>query len=163
MNHPLERGERILSCEGGLGLGSIVGQASIYGHHQITSEINQSFNSESIRIIFEESKMSEELNQNQQQPKQKRAYVRKQPTQITQQPIAPSPQIVALESGIVPLVNQRLEASQKVRIATANSNLANSQLQAAQSELGEIEQEINYRMQLIAQLKNGGMPVPQQP
>lgn len=95
--------------------------------------------------------------------KAKRAYNRKPLVQVPQQPIAPSPQIAVLESGIAPLVNQRLEANQKVRIAAAQANQANANLQAAQGELAEVEQEINYRMNLIGQLRNGGMPVPQQP
>jgi hypothetical protein len=97
------------------------------------------------------------------QVKPKRKYERRQPQQIPPQSIAPNPQIMALENGIVPLVNQRLEANQKVRAATSRANQANSELQAAQNELSEIESEISYRMNLIGQLKNGGMPVPSQP
>jgi len=92
--------------------------------------------------------------------KVKRAYTRRQPAAPVQRaPAPPNPQILELESGIVPLVNQRLAVNQKVRLAAAAANQSNQNLQFAQNELAEIEQEINYRMQLIAQLKNGGVPV----
>jgi len=59
-----------------------------------------------------------------------------------------------------PLVNQRLEANQRVRIAAQKANQANSELQNVQNELAQIESEINYRMNLIGQLKNGGCLFP---
>jgi hypothetical protein len=118
-----------------------------------------------VEFESEEFEMEKESIQNVEvkPQKEKRAYNRKAPQLVPQQPIAPNPNLIALEAGIVPLVNQRLEANGKVRIAAGHANQANTQLQAAQNELAEIEQEINYRMNLIGQLKNGGMPIPQQP
>jgi len=107
--------------------------------------------------------MENESNSNANQPKPKRAYHRREPQQVPQQQIAPSPHIAELEAGLVPLVNQRLEANQRVRIAAQKANQANSELQNVQNELAQIESEINYRMNLIGQLKNGGMPVPATP
>lgn len=113
------------------------------------------------RIILRNLQMTDEIEGTPQ--KAKRKYVRREPQIVPQQPAAPNPNLIALESGIVPLVSQRLEANQKLRIATAHANQANAALQAAQNEMSEIEGEINYRLQLIGQLKNGGMPVPQTP
>jgi hypothetical protein len=95
--------------------------------------------------------------------KAKRAYHRKQPVQVQQQPAIPNPTVVEMESGLIPLVKLRLDANAKVRMAVSRANQANLELSVAQSELQNIEGEINYRMQLIGQLKNGGMPVPTSP
>jgi hypothetical protein len=107
--------------------------------------------------------MSDELNANSQtQPaKAKRPYNRKQPTA---NPIPQvNPNVAALESGLIPLVNQRLEANQIVRIATQKANQANFELQNAQNSLAQIEGEINYRMQMIQQLKGGAPSSPAGP
>ena len=93
--------------------------------------------------------------------KAKRAYHRRQSPPI--QTSAPNPNIMALESDLIPLVNQRLDANRKVLIATQKANQANFDLENARNELQQIESEINYRMQIIGQIKNGGMPVPQTP
>jgi hypothetical protein len=95
--------------------------------------------------------------------KQKRKYVRRQPATTIQQQIAPSPHVLELEAGLVPLVNERLIANQKVRMAQQKANLANQELLAAQGELQQIESEVSYRMNMIGQLRNGGMPVPSGP
>ena len=95
--------------------------------------------------------------------KQKRKYVRRNVAPTVPQQNVPSPHILELEAGLVPLVNQRLEANQKVRMAQQKANLVNQELLAAQGELQQIESEVQYRMTMIAQLKNGGMPVPSGP
>lgn len=95
--------------------------------------------------------------------KQKRKYVRRNIAPTIPQQIAPSPHILELEAGLVPLVNQRLEANQKVRMAQQKANLVNQELLAAQGELQQIESEVQYRMNMIGQLRNGGMPVPSGP
>ena len=77
--------------------------------------------------------MTDELQETPQ--KAKRAYHKREPQIVPQQPAAPNPNLIALESGIVPLVSQRLEANQKLRIATAHANQANAALQAAQNEM----------------------------
>ena len=95
--------------------------------------------------------------------KPKRRYVRHQPQQIQNPAPKINQNIVALESGIIPLVNQRLETNQKLAIATAKANQANVELASIREELQRVESEIQYRMNLIGQLKNGGAPVPQTP
>jgi hypothetical protein len=109
--------------------------------------------------------MTEESIQNppENKPKTKRAYNRRQPPPTQPQPIVPNIHIAELESGLVPLVNQRLEANRRVSLAAAKANQANLELSIAQNEFQQIEGEIQYRMQLIGQMKNGGMPIPQQP
>ena len=97
------------------------------------------------------------------EPKPKRKYTKREPQQIIQQQIAPSPHVLELEAGLVPLVNERLIANQKVRMAQQKANLANQELLAAQGELQQIESEVSYRMNMIGQLRNGGMPVPSGP
>lgn len=100
--------------------------------------------------------MTEELSENLVPQKQKRPYNRKQPSQIHQQSSAPNPNIVALEGDYVTLVRKRSSIAVKV-------NQANMQLQFAQNELSQIDGEIQFLANSIAQMKNGGMPVPQTP
>jgi hypothetical protein len=97
------------------------------------------------------------------QEKQKRKYTRRQPAPVQQQPIAPNPHIVEMEAGLMPLMDQRLEANRKVALANVKANAATSELMAAQAEFQQIEAEIAYRLNVIGQLKNGGMPVPSTP
>jgi hypothetical protein len=87
-------------------------------------------------------------------PKKKRSYHRK-PTPPPPPP-PPSAAVSALEADVLELVKQRLVANQAIINATAAANEANSRLQAAQQHLRNLEQEVNYRMALIGQMKGGG-------
>ena len=80
----------------------------------------------------------------------KRKYNRK-PVPVP--PPAPNPTVLALESKILELVEQRMAANQRIAQATAQVGQANSALQLAQMELQNIEREVSYRLNLIAQMK----------
>jgi hypothetical protein len=53
------------------------------------------------------------------------------------------------------LVGQRLQANTEIANAMAAANEANSRLQVANTRLKQLEHEVNYRMQVAAQLKGG--------
>lgn len=78
---------------------------------------------------------------------------------------APNPQnhaIMQMEAAIVPLMDQRMAANQRVRAIQAKANQIAMELESAQGELAQIEGEVNFRLQTIAQMK--GVPfVPSTP
>lgn len=85
-------------------------------------------------------------------------------------PLPPSPSVLALQDQVVQRVSQRDEVRQRLTEAHTAYLLAQSRFQAAEAELKGIEQEVNYRISLIAQLENrvptlsiGGTPMPQMP
>lgn len=71
-------------------------------------------------------------------------------------PIAaePSPAVLKLQEQIVDLVGQRTTGRQRLTESHSAYLLAQSTFQAAQAELQGIEQEVNYRVDLIARLEN---------
>lgn len=90
--------------------------------------------------------------------RQKRKYTPRQPK--AQAPEVNS-NISQLESGLIPLIAARREVNARMNLAAHKANIANQELQAVQAEFGQIDGEINYTLQIIGQMKNGGVPVPQ--
>lgn len=84
----------------------------------------------------------------------KRSYHRK-----PSPPPPPSQAIVELENQIIALVQHRASANQVIEQATIEANAANAKVQAAYSHLKQIEQEVQYRMGLIQQMKGGSSVV----
>lgn len=72
----------------------------------------------------------------------------------TPQPAPPSPAVLALQEQVVQRVSQRDEVRQRLTEAHTAYLLAQSRFQAAEAELKGIEQEVSYRIGLIAQLEN---------
>lgn len=79
------------------------------------------------------------------------------------QPKAPevNSNISRLESDLIPLMNARREINSRMNLAQHKANVANQELMAIRGEFDQVDGEINYTLQVIGQLKNGGMPVPQ--
>ena len=69
-------------------------------------------------------------------------------------PIEPSPAVLKLQEQVVELVGQRTAGRQRLTEAHTAYLMAQSTFQAAQAELQGIEQEVQYRIGLIAQLEN---------
>ena len=69
-------------------------------------------------------------------------------------PLPPSPSVLALQEQVVQRVSQRDEVRQRLTEAHTAYLLAQSRFQAAEAELKGIEQEVQYRIGLIAQLEN---------
>ena len=69
-------------------------------------------------------------------------------------PLPPSPSVLALQEQVVQRVAQRDEVRQRLTEAHTAYLLAQSRFQAAEAELKGIEQEVQYRIGLIAQLEN---------
>jgi hypothetical protein len=69
-------------------------------------------------------------------------------------PVPPSPAVLALQSQVVELVSQRNDSRSRLTESHAAYLLAQSKFQAAEGELKGIEQEVQYRIGLIAQLEN---------
>ena len=88
--------------------------------------------------------------------KPRRHYNRRNSNSPQLQPQMPNPAIQAMESELVPLLQQRTNANLNVTQATAAANRANQDLQQTRDYLAQIESEVNYRLQVIAQLK--GVP-----
>lgn len=82
------------------------------------------------------------------------APVQVQPTPQPAVPAPPSPAVLALQEQVVQRVSQRDEVRQRLTEAHTAYLLAQSRFQAAEAELKGIEQEVNYRIGLIAQLEN---------
>lgn len=75
-------------------------------------------------------------------------------SQVRDAPAPPSPAVLSLQAQVVELVNQRSNSRQRLTQAHTAYLMAQGTFQAMQSELHGIEQEIQYRIQLIAQLEN---------
>lgn len=86
--------------------------------------------------------------------KSRRHYTPRKPKEPQVQ--IPNPAIQAMEMELVPFLGQRTEANLAVSKANAAVNRANEELQRARDYLAQIEGEVNYRLQTIAQLK--GVP-----
>lgn len=69
-------------------------------------------------------------------------------------PAQPSPAVLSLQQQVVDLVSKRTEAREKLTQSHTAYLTAQGQFQAAQAELQGIEQEVQYRIGLIAQLEN---------
>lgn len=69
-------------------------------------------------------------------------------------PVPPSPAVLKLQEQVVELVTARHQARAFLNEAHNAYLAAQSRFQAAESELKGIEQEVQYRISLIAQLEN---------
>lgn len=69
-------------------------------------------------------------------------------------PTPPSPAVLKLQEQVVDLVSQRHQARASLNESHNEYLAAQSKFQAAESELKGIEQEVQYRINLIAQLEN---------
>jgi hypothetical protein len=69
-------------------------------------------------------------------------------------PLPPSPAVLALQEQVVQRVSQRDEVRTRLTEAHTAYLVAQSRFQAAEAELKGIEQEVSYRISLIAQLEN---------
>lgn len=76
------------------------------------------------------------------------------------EPVGPSPAVLALQSQVVELVNQRSASRQRLTEAHTVYLMAQGRFQATQGELQGIEQEVQYRISLIAQLENRAPQTP---
>lgn len=70
------------------------------------------------------------------------------------QPVPPSPAVLKLQEQVVELVTARHQARSLLNQAHNAYLAAQSRFQAAEGELKGIEQEVQYRIGLIAQLEN---------
>ena len=70
------------------------------------------------------------------------------------QPVPPSPAVLKLQEQVVELVSQRHQARAFLNESHNAYLLAQAKFQAAETELRSIEQEVQYRIGLIAQLEN---------
>ena len=91
-------------------------------------------------------------------PKPKRAYKRKEKKQEVGQVTAPAapirtPAMDRLEAEILEIVSQRSAANAALRNAKMTSEQAQLNLKSAQEFLFSLEQEVNYRMTLLGQLR----------
>jgi hypothetical protein len=71
-----------------------------------------------------------------------------------QPPQLPSPAVLSLQQQVVDLVSKRSDARSRLTESHTAYLSAQATFQAAQSELQGIEQEVQYRISLIAQLEN---------
>jgi hypothetical protein len=69
-------------------------------------------------------------------------------------PLAPSPAVLELQSDIVTLARERSTYRKLVGDAQSELFAAQANFQATQARLSMFEQEINERMNIIAQLEN---------
>lgn len=99
---------------------------------------------------------NQESNSQQISAKPKRHYNRRNPIPAQLPPQIANPAIQAMELELVPFMGKRTEANLLVSKATADVNRANEELQRARDYLEQIEGEVNYRLQTIAQMK--GIP-----
>ena len=70
-------------------------------------------------------------------------------------PEPPNPAIASLQEDIIQLVKQRSGARGEISNAMLALNQANARLTAAKDYLMGLEQEVQYRMNLIAQMRGG--------
>lgn len=95
--------------------------------------------------------------------KPRKPYTRKAIPEIPKQiaaPLPPNPNILAMESKIGELVEQRSSAQFAISRANQQFQTAQSVLQSAKDEFTRLEQEIQYRMGLIQQMRGGAAPAP---
>lgn len=93
--------------------------------------------------------------------KPRKPYTRKAIPEIPKQiaaPLPPNPNILAMESKIGELVEQRSSAQFAISRANQQFQAAQSVLQSAKDEFTRLEQEIQYRMGLISQMRGGPGP-----
>jgi len=97
--------------------------------------------------------------------KARKAYTRKLPSEIPA-PIpvtqAPNPHISAMEAEILGLVGARSQAATQISLANRQLQQAQNNLRNAQEEFQRFEAEVQYRMQIVAQMR-GGTPHPLAP
>lgn len=95
--------------------------------------------------------MTEIASQTPKPEKKKREYNRK--PEPPAPPAPPSAAVSALEADILTLVQQRLAANTEIANATQAANTANARVQAAQANLTQLQNEVNYRLDLISRMK----------
>jgi hypothetical protein len=89
--------------------------------------------------------------------KSKRAYHRKPAPPPPPEP--PNPRIATLEDQILKLVDQRMSILTEITAANGALSAAQFRAQAARDGLIQLDQEVQYRMALIAQMKGGTQTV----
>lgn len=98
--------------------------------------------------------MPESESKSAESPKPKRKYTRRATVAAQNAiPEAPNPRIADLETQIIELVGRR--AAVLKEISVANTALAQAQIRAASAkdEILQLDQEVQYRMSLIDQMK----------
>lgn len=95
-------------------------------------------------------------------PKPKRAYKKKEKVAEIAAPVVPAapvrtPAMDKLEAEILEIVSQRSAANNALRNAKLTAEQAQLNLKNAQEFLFSLEQEVNYRMTLLGQLKGTPM------
>ena len=78
-------------------------------------------------------------------------------------PSSPTPAVLELQKQIVDFVAKRTESATHLRESHATYLAAQTRFQVAQNEMQGIEQEVSYRINLIAQLENRSAPAPSFP
>jgi hypothetical protein len=89
--------------------------------------------------------------------KSKRAYHRKPAPPPPPEP--PNPRIATLEDQILKLVDQRMSILTEITAANGALSAAQFRAQAARDGLVQLDQEVHYRMALIAQMKGQNQTV----
>ena len=80
-----------------------------------------------------------------------------QKTQLVPPPVADSPAVLQLQNDIVSLVRRRDAVSEEIAVKSSAAFMASAELQGTQSKLTLLDQEVQYRMRVIQQMK-GELP-----
>jgi hypothetical protein len=76
----------------------------------------------------------------------------------TAKPLADSPAVLQLQNDIVSLVRRRDAVSEEIAVKSTAAFMAQAELQGTQSKLTLLDQEVQYRMRVIQQMK-GEVPM----
>jgi hypothetical protein len=76
------------------------------------------------------------------------------PETTTLIPSAPSPAVLKLQDQVVSMVEVRSQARERLTMQHAVYLRAQAEFQAAEAAVNHVEQDIQYRISLIAQLEN---------
>src|ERR1019366_6171559 len=68
-------------------------------------------------------------------------------------PLADSPAVLQLQNDIVTLVRRRDAVSEEIAVKSSAAFMASAELQGTQSKLTLLDQEVQYRMRVIQQMK----------
>lgn len=71
----------------------------------------------------------------------------------TAKPLADSPAVLQLQNDIVSLVRRRDAVSEEIAVKSTAAFMAQAELQGTQSKLTLLDQEVQYRMRVIQQMK----------
>lgn len=96
-------------------------------------------------------------------PATEATLVPKSETTVPPVPVPPSPAVLKLQEQVVSLVEQRSQARELLSVQHSVYLSAQAQFQAAEAALKEVEQDIQYRISLIAQLENRTPSAPSTP